>query len=505
MEEYAPTKRAHTRPQDTIVYDRDIHIWTDGSAEKNGQDGCTAGSAWVSDLQLSDAVSLTGSVLSNNVAEVAAVVLCLLAWCNAHIVIHTDSTYVLGLLRGGLLAMERDGWGDAPRQMSRGPPTPLLHLLLYLLQDRTGRIDFVKAKAHGDDAMNNLADKLANEGCKKGRVFDISAIETPSGWVDTSPVLCHQPLDFLTKLTVRATVQVPTSTLKFGEFSDRWVVTIGNMFDVVLDPGTHIGGVWDLTVPEGLKEVLWKEMNGAQVIGHRYYGTGLTKSDMGRFCACGSEMSLQHILLGCEAYRLQPLLDVLTDALQKVSPRNSFKTLHPDEWGHSPWYPLLALKGIEEGALPMLKGRKALLKNLRATRQIREWLIGNYYWALWKWRMKEIHNDKFRFMPSFCEGLLREILARPVPTHLLKVTDGGEDDTAASAPADKPAPPSASCDLSLLPPPVSHILGAGTNICTKRRGAPPSRAGKAPMLTIAPGSLSSRDRILRALTDDAYA
>jgi len=205
-EDYAPIVRTSSRPQEAILYDRDIHIWTDGSADKNGYNDCTAGSAWISDMQLSDKISLTGAVLSNNMAEVAVVVLCLLAWRNAHIVIHTDSTYVLGLLKGGLLAMEWDGWGDAPRHMSRGPPTPLLQLLLYLLRDRTGRLSLMKAKAHDTDIMNNRADALANEGRKDGRVFDISAIRVPTGWVDASPVLCHQPLDYLTKLSVRAMV-----------------------------------------------------------------------------------------------------------------------------------------------------------------------------------------------------------------------------------------------------------------------------------------------------------
>jgi len=46
---------------------------------------------------------------------------------------------------------------------------------------------------------------------------------------------------------------------------------LGNMFRVVLDPGNHIYKVWGLSIPEGLKEVLWKEMNSAQVLGHRYY------------------------------------------------------------------------------------------------------------------------------------------------------------------------------------------------------------------------------------------
>jgi len=426
MEDYTPVVRAHPCLCDAIVYDKDIHVWMDGSAKDNGTDGCSAGSAWVTGLQLSDKVSLTGAVLSNNVAEVAAIVLCLLAWRDAHIVVHTDSTFVLGLLRGSLLAMEQDGWGNAPRHMSRGPPTPLLQFLLYLLRDRTGRIKFMKAKAHDSDTMNNLADRLANEGRVSGRVFNIRTIMILAGWIDTSPVLCHQPLDYLTKLTMRARVQAPTNTLKFGNFSDRWTVTIRNMFGIVLDPGSHISKVWSLTIPEGLKEVLWKEMNGAQVLGHRYYGTRLPKSDMGRFCMCGDEMSLQHILLGCGAYKLQPLLGVLMDTLREVSPASLFKTLHPDKWGHSPWYPLLALKEIEENVLPIAKGRKALLKALKKTRQRQEWIIGNYYWALWKWRMKEIHEDKFKFVPWLCESLLRDKLLMPVPAHLLKQT--GEDD-----------------------------------------------------------------------------
>jgi len=503
-EDYTQIARVHTCPRDAVVYDRDIHIWTDGSADENGKDGCTAGSAWVSDLQLNDKVSLTGAVLSNNVAEVAAVVLCLLAWRNAHIVIHTDSTYVLGLLKGGLLAMERDGWGDAPRHMSRGPATPLLQLLLYLLRDRTGRLDFEKAKAHSDDNMNNLADALANEGRKTGRIFSIDTIQIPAGWVDTSPVLCHQPLDFLTKLTVWASVQSPTVTLKFGAFSDRWTVTIGNLFGKVLDPGSHIGNVWGLTIPEGLKEVLWKEMNSAQVLGHRYYGTGLTKSDMGRSCACGEEMSLQHILLGCDAYKLQPLLDVLTDVLHSISPSSSFKTLHPDEWGHSPWYPLLALKEIEESALPIFKGRKATLKALKKSRQRREWIIGNYYWALWKWCMKEIHEEKFKFVPRFCADHLRGILLTPVPAHLLQGFSDGESPPVKAGPTSAPLQAGRG-NPSLLPPPISLLAGGGAGSRLSRKGGSILRAITAPLASGAAHPLTARERILRALTDDAYA
>jgi len=480
MVDYAPATPPAIRRADPIALERDIHIWTDGSAKDNGTDICTAGSAWISDMQFQDKVSLTGATLSNNVAEVAAVVLCLAAWRDAHVVIHTDSTFVLGLIGGGLLAMERDGWGDAPRHLSRGPPTPLLQALLYLLRDRTGRLRFEKAAAHGDDIMNNLADKLANEGRVGGRLMDIGSVSVPDGWVDTAPVLCHQPLDYLTKLVVRARVEAPAKTLKFEAFSDRWMVSMGLMFGVVLDPGAHVGKVWNLTIPEGLKEVLWKEMNGAQVLGHRYYGRGHSKSDMGRYCLCGAEMSLGHILLGCGAYILQPLLTSLLAVLDALHPGSSFKTLSPDSWGASPWYPLLALGALEEAAYPIVKGRKKILRALKRSRQQREWIIGNYYWALWKWRMKEVHKEGFKFVPANCVESLRGTLALPVPAHLLARPAEGDDDKAPPcARPDKASAPLVG-DLEKLPPPVSHFMGSGPGEQLPDRGKQVLRALRAP-------------------------
>ena len=506
MVEYTPAAPPTGRRADPINYERDIHVWTDGSAKDNGTDACTAGSAWVSDLQFQDAVSLTGATLSNNVAEVAAVALCLMAWRDAHLVIHTDSTFVLGLLGGGLLAMERDGWGDAPRHLSRGPPTPLLRTLLYLLRDRTGRLRFEKAKAHGDDVMNNLADKLANEGRARGRPLDIGSLTVPSGWVDDAPVLCHQPLDYLTKLVVRAQVGAPAKTLKFEAFSDRWMVTLGLLFGVVLDPGNYVGKVWSLTIPEGMKEVLWKEMNGAQVIGHRYYGRGHAKSDMGRFCPCGAEMTLGHILLGCSTYVLLPLMTCLLTTLDALHPNSNFKTLSPDSWGTSPWFPLLALGALEDAAYPVVKGRKKILRSLKKSRQRREWIIGNYYWALWRWRMKEIHDADFRFVPANCVVSLHGILSAPVPPHLSIRDATGESDK--ELPNFTPGPTATAPmagDLECLPPPVSHLLRRDAEVLLSKKGKSILRAFQAPAANERSRRLPGREAILRALTDDAYA
>jgi len=140
-----------------------FHVWTDGSAMDNGAVGCSAGAGWVSDIGLSDCVSVSGIQLSNNVAEVSALILALSAWRPYHLVIHTDSAYVLGLVKGGLLALERDGWDDVPRNL-RAPPVELFRHLLFCLRVHRGRLSFVKVKAHSGDVMNDLADSLANEG-----------------------------------------------------------------------------------------------------------------------------------------------------------------------------------------------------------------------------------------------------------------------------------------------------------------------------------------------------
>jgi len=367
-----------------------------------------------------------------------------------------------------------------------------------------GRLCFEKAKAHGNDNMNNLADKLANEGRLKGRALDISSLAVPDGWIDTAPVLCHQPLDYLTKLVVHARVGAPAKTIKFESFSDRWMVSLSHMFGVVLDPGNYIKKLWSLTIPEGLKEVLWKEMNGAQVIGHRYYGQGHTKSDMGRYCICRMEMSLGHVLLGCNAYNLQLLMTALLTALGNISSISSFKMLSPDSWGTSPWYPLLALKELEEIAFPIVKGHKKILKGLGRTRQRHEWMISNYYWALWKWRMKEIHDESFKFTPVNCVTSLDKILTNPVPPHLLAQVAVDGDDAEPPCGKSGPRPSASKGDLTKLPPPVSHYTRTHTKTQLTDRGKLILRAIEAPRAREGSHCLPRQEAILRALTDDAY-
>jgi len=385
-----------------------MHIWMDGSAKDNGLESCTAGAGWISSQELYDSVSLGGIPLTNNVAEVAAVTLCLAAWWGYNIVIHTDSAYVLKLVKGNLLTMERDGWGDFLRTGQSASSLPLFKHLLFLLRSHGGRIEFVKAKAHGTDIWNNRADSLANEGRVSGRLYDLWSLVTPDGWVDHQPVLAHQPLSYLTKLIVRNTVQPPLTRWKAGPFCDRWVVSMARIFEVYLDVDVYAPSVCKINILLGFKETLWREMHQAQAIGHQYHG----ERELMRTCLCGHELSLDHILLGCIRYNLSGLDQVMHDRLREISPKVWHKSLHPDSWKPSPWYPLLALKRVEQNSIKPSKAMPKPNEAFSKSRSAREWVIGLYFWAIWKWRMAEANEPSFRFLPARQENNLREILAK---------------------------------------------------------------------------------------------
>ena len=107
-------------------------------------------------------------------------------------------------------------------------------------------------------------------------------------------------------------------------------------------------------------------------------------------CRCGVSLSLDHIFTGCVSYDLTALMQSLEERLRIISPPLSLRSLRPDEWRPSPWYPLLALKAVEVGAARPSKACPKPDQALATTRPQREWAIGTTLWFVWKKRMKEL-------------------------------------------------------------------------------------------------------------------
>ena len=122
--------------------------------------------------------------------------------------------------------------------------------------------------------------------------------------------------------------------------------------------------------------------------------------------------------------------------------------------------------------------------------------------------MKDIHDASFSFVPHNCADSLRQRLLTPVPLHLLTQASGDDVDTDTQAAPNGFTPRVQTGDLTRLPPPVS-MLTSGSK---PERESRLSSRGEAILQALrgygtTPGARvpSTRDKILRALTDDVYA
>ena len=401
------------------------HVWSDGSALNNGHPHCTAGAAWLSPCGASAVFHLVGPRLSNNVAELCAAIKAVQAWPDQALHVHTDSSFVIGLVRGGLLAMEQDGWHSFPLFSSSidsglgfsvpalgvhmtytetmfASHKPLFQALLYSIRAHSGKLRFSWTQAHTGDDMNNQVDLLAKQGLLPTspalRITDISA---PPHWIDNSPVLNCQSLAFLTDVVV-ASSPPPFLSPKFTPFSSFWASHMSRFFSARLDPTAHIPLIWSINIPVSLRELLHKRIFSSLPIGDTWHGN-LT---LGQTCRCHSTLSLEHVWASCPSYDLRPLFLVLYMHFQSLYPGPA-PSAQPWLWPSPVWFPLLSLKSLDNMPGNDLPLRRALGKS----RPKREWALGSFLWFIWKLRMKEVHDSSYRFIPDLHAEALNAALS----------------------------------------------------------------------------------------------
>jgi len=367
------------------ILNRVVHVYTDGSAINNDSPAeCTSAAAWVSNSGALEKRRITGMPSSNNVAEMVAITMALQAWQLTNLHIHTDSKITQGLLEGGLLVLERNGWIDAPWAAfpPRSPPQSLrntLRRLLHLVRAHQGSLSVTWVKAHAGHPLNEAADEAAKSALTSNETEHLPAICIQPGWTDHAPTLGGTPLDMLTKQVVRHRTDPPLSGAKCAPFLKAWSACLLEMTGIALDAGLHAPRVWKLNIPTRLRELLWKDMTRSLPIGATWFGP----LERGHACSCGAELTLLHVWTSCATHDLTPLLQTLRDRLPALPPATP-------AWTH-PWYPLLALRELENA---WWVGKKAA-KELRKSRPEREWAIGSYLWLLWTNHMKEVHGEGY--------------------------------------------------------------------------------------------------------------
>ena len=373
-----------------------VNLWTDGSALDNGLETCTAGSSWVSDLYIHASVSLSGVPLSNNIAEVAAIILALRSWPGHRLHIHTDSKFALKLIHGGLLSLELNGWPDFPWLCRTTGPSALRtsHLyqhLLFRLRAHSAPLEFSWVKAHNGHRLNEMADFYAKEGRESGFPMCLDLLHTPPGWVDVAPVLRGSPLSALTRFLVRHTLPCPITDYRVSPIADKWTYFMMRSFDTKVDLGACLPHLWKLCVPAGLRELLWKQIFDALPIGAK----GNSRPHL-QFCPCGrvEPLDLFHVFVGCSYFPVSRLYGtVLFPALVAATPgAGSHITVDPERWFRLWWFPLHCFKRLAYFDSTK-KQRASLFRSVRR----REWIYGSFLWTLWHMRMKLANEPGFRF------------------------------------------------------------------------------------------------------------
>ena len=152
--------------------------------------------------------------LSNNVAEVATMILAIHSWPGHCLHIHTDSRFVLKLIHGGLLSLKHNSWPDFPWLCHTTGPSALrlstlYQHLLYRLHAHSAPLEFSWVKAHDGHCFNEMADFYAKEGQVSEDRMHLDLLHMPPGWVDLAPVLCGSTLSSLTRLLARHTLPCP--------------------------------------------------------------------------------------------------------------------------------------------------------------------------------------------------------------------------------------------------------------------------------------------------------
>jgi len=279
-----------------------MKVYTDGACMKNGKSDAKCGSGiWIApDHHLNKAIKVPGPSQSNQVGELAAVIVAAEIIPNyCKLTIATDSRYVIDGLTHHLQEWEDRGWIGIKN-------VDLFKRAAYLLKRRTAPTLFKWVKGHNGNLGNEESDKLAKEEANKD-AHDIITLQIPKDFDLQGAKLATitQAIAYRGILEQQAKLSRPSTTQNL-ELTREALKAFQNTSET---DETLWQNLRKRTIRTRVQQFLYKAMHKTPMIGEIWFnipGYG----ERGICGICNLTESMSHILTTCEADPVKQIWDL---------------------------------------------------------------------------------------------------------------------------------------------------------------------------------------------------
>lgn len=309
VEEESRHEPARRQRRPFSAQDREIEVYTDGSAVKCGscEERAGAGVYFGEGDNRNVGAKVPGGQQTNQVAEVYAVMVATDAvppFTNLHIV--TDSKYVMDGLTKNLKAWEDNGWAHVSNAST-------LKEAVARLRARSATTTFRWVKGHSDTLGNERADELASIGAgEQGREVQL---KTP----EMKFLKKGMKLSALTqRLAYRGIRRTRQSEQR--KATKENLAKVKTALEAELKMKPHDREIWiairSKLIARKVKDFLWKTMHDAMRVG-KYWKNIPGYEDRANCAECGVTDSMEHILTECKATGQKAIWSKVTSALRE--------------------------------------------------------------------------------------------------------------------------------------------------------------------------------------------
>ncbi len=321
------TEQARRRPARRGVgrgsLTQEIEVFTDGSCNDNGSSSAVAafGVWYGKDDRRNVSARVPGEMQSNQVAEIMAIEEAVrIAPPRVALHIVSDSRFAVDGLTIHTPAWEDRDWigVKCAERFKRA---------VARLRARDAVTTLRWVKGHAGNEGNEGADELAKAGLEMPQGPETNLGEQMTAFLHTGVRLCTvtQRLAYAAVRREKETDQRPTS----ARMIETARAALSDDYGVNIPEAKVWKGIRDKDIPRKMKDFLWKLAHGAQRVGR--YWQNIAGYEQRATCeTCGTEDSMDHILLECEAPGQETIWKMVKSAIRLTGvdiPRVSVGTI----------------------------------------------------------------------------------------------------------------------------------------------------------------------------------